>query len=150
MISNQKKSAAVRSILIAAAVGTVLSFVNYILMTGNGASMPVDFEISLSRLVICLNPAIYEEIVCRAVFMAFGAYALQEGKATAFQQFTIWFMMCFPHTLAHNYDMVSTVILCLLFGLPFAVLQKKRDIASAMISHGLVDAVRFTIFGLGA
>lgn len=28
-------------------------------------------------------------------------------------------------------------------------LQKKRDIFSAMVSHGLVDAVRFALFGIG-
>lgn len=33
-------------------------------------------------------------------------------------------------------------------GLPFAILQRKRDITSAMISHGLVDAVRFTLMGI--
>lgn len=36
-----------------------------------------------------------------------------------------------------------------LFGLPFALLQRKRDLTSAMVSHGFVDAVRFTLFGLG-
>lgn len=109
----------------------------------------VDFELNFSRILVCLNPAVFEEIVCRAVFYAFGLYAVGTEKATRFQQFTIWFMMCFPHTLAHGYDIVSTILLCFLFGLPFAVLQRKRDITSAMISHGVVDAVRFTIFGLG-
>ena len=77
------------------------------------------------------------------------AYVIGEEKPTKFQTFTMWFMMCFPHTAAHGYDIVSTVILCVLFGLPFTLLQRKRDLASAMISHGLVDAVRFTVFGLG-
>lgn len=77
------------------------------------------------------------------------AYVIGEEKPTKFQMFTMWFMMCFPHTAAHGYDIVSTVILCVLFGLPFTLLQRKRDLASAMISHGLVDAVRFTVFGLG-
>ena len=38
--------------------------------------------------------------------------------------------------------------LCVLFGLPFALLQRKRDITTAMISHGIVDAVRFTLLGI--
>ncbi len=58
-------------------------------------------------------------------------------------------MMCFPHTVVHGYEMVSTILLCILLGLPFMILQRKRDITSAMISHGMVDAMRFMIFGLG-
>ena len=60
----------------------------------------------------------------------------------------MWFMMCVPHTVAHGYGILETILLCILFGLPFAVLQRKRDVTSAMVSHGVVDAVRFTIFGL--
>lgn len=79
----------------------------------------------------------------------FCLYKIGDEKPTKFQQFTMWFMMCFPHTVAHGYDIIGTIMLCILFGLPFTILQRKRDIASAMISHGLVDAVRFAIFGLG-
>lgn len=146
IISTDKKYSPLISILIAVAVGAVLSVVNYFLMR-NGNT--VDFEISVSRLMVCLSPAIYEETVCRAIFMAFCLYIADGEKPTKFLTFTMWFMMCLPHTAAHGYDFVSTVILCVLFGLPFTFLQRKRDIASAMISHGLVDAVRFTIFGLG-
>lgn len=146
MISTDGKYAPFASIAIAIIVGGILSVVNYFLMTGSNT---VDFEISISRLLICLNPAIFEEIVCRTIFMVFGLYAVGGEKTTRFQSFTIWFMMCVPHTIAHGYDMVSTILLCILFGLPFAILQRKRDVASAMVSHGLVDAIRFTIFGLG-
>lgn len=146
MICKDKKHAPGTSILIAVAAGAILSVVNYFLMKGSNA---IDFEINSSRLIVCLSPAVFEEIACRAIFMAFGLYAIGKEEATRFGQFTIWFMMCFPHTLAHGYDIVSTILLCVLFGLPFAILQRKRDITSAMISHGLVDAVRFMIFGLG-
>lgn len=134
------------SILIGIGTGTVLSIINVFLMIGN---TQMDFCVSFSRLLVCLNPAIYEEIACRAIFLAFFLYKLGGQEATRFQSFTMWFMMCVPHTVAHGYDLLSTILLCILFGLPFAILQKKRDVLSAMISHGLVDAVRFTIFGLG-
>ena len=145
-ISTDKKYSPLVSILIAIAVGAVLSVVNYFLMKGSNT---VDFEINISRLTVCLSPAIYEEIVCRAIFMAFCLYIAGSEKPTKFLTFTMWFMMCVPHTAAHGYDIAGTVVLCVLFGLPFTFLQRKRDISSAMISHGLVDAVRFTIFGLG-
>lgn len=57
-------------------------------------------------------------------------------------------MMALPHTLSHGYGLVESLILLVLFGLPFTALQRKRDLTSAMIAYGLVDAVRFTIFGL--
>lgn len=146
IISTDKKYSPFISILTAIAVAAVLSVINYFLMRNSNT---VDFGINASRLMVCLSPAIYEEIVCRAIFAAFCLYITGSEKPTKFMTFTMWFMMCLPHTAAHGYDVVSTVILCVLFGLPFAILQKKRDISSAMISHGLVDAVRFTIFGLG-
>jgi membrane protease YdiL (CAAX protease family) len=133
------------SLLIAILTGAVLSFINFLLMKNNGQ---IDFAITLQRLAIVLSPAIYEEIVCRAIFMAFCIYIFGPAP-TKFQIFTMWFMMTFPHTLAHHQNLMATVILCILFGLPFALLQKKRDIFSAMVSHGLVDAVRFVLFGIG-
>ena len=101
----------------------MLSFINFLLMKNNGQ---IDFAITLQRLAIVLSPA-----------------------PTKFQIFTMWFMMTFPHTLSHHQNLFATLILCVLFGLPFAILQKKRDIFSAMVSHGLVDAVRFALFGIG-
>ena len=139
------RSGLVFSLLIAILVGAVLSFINYLLMKSNGQ---INFAITLQRLAIVLSPAIYEEIVCRAIFMAFCIYIFGPAP-TKFQIFTMWFMMTFPHTLAHHQNLMATVILCILFGLPFALLQKKRDIFSAMVSHGLVDAVRFVLFGIG-
>lgn len=146
IISDDKKYSPLISILIAIAVSAVLSVINYFLMK-NGNT--VDFGINASRLMVCLSPAIYEEMACRAIFTAFCLYIADGEKPTKFLTFTMWFMMCMPHTAAHGYDIASTVILCVLFGLPFTFLQRKRDIASAMISHGLVDAVRFVIFGIG-
>ena len=53
----------------------------------------------------------------------------------------MWFMMIVPHTLAHHYELISSLLLCVIFELSFALLQKKRDLTSAMVSHGLVDAI---------
>lgn len=145
LIAKNKKSSAFISIMIAIGVGAILSVINYFIMMREGST--IDFGISIARFIVCLKPAIYEEIVGRAIFMAYCLYKIGEEKMTKFHQFTMWFMMCFPHTVAHDYDVASTILLCILFGLPFAILQRKRDITSAMISHGVVDAARFTFFG---
>jgi membrane protease YdiL (CAAX protease family) len=42
----------------------------------------------------------------------------------------------------------SKALSAVVFGFIFAFLQKKRDVMSAMIAHGVVDWIRFCIFGL--
>ena len=130
------------SLALALASAAVLAIINFFLSKTHSTE---NFAITWQRLTICLSPAIFEELACRAVFMAFCVYLFR--KPTKFQLFTMWFMMIVPHTLAHHYDLISSLLLCVIFGLPFALLQRKRDLTSAMVSHGLVDAIRFCIFG---
>ena len=86
----------------------------------------------------------------RAIFMAVFAYLFskKEQAPAKFQTFSMWFMMTVPHCLSHGYPLFQSMILLVLFSLPFTVLQRKRDIASAMIAHSLVDLMRFVVFGL--
>lgn len=63
------------------------------------------------------------------------------------QTFTMYVMMALPHGLMHNKEIVSCVMCSIIFGLPFSLLQRKRDVTSAMTSHFRVDAVRSIIFG---
>ena len=67
--------------------------------------------------------------------------------------------MIVPHVLVHQLFLlnpnilelfISVLLYVAVFGLIFAILQRKRDLLSAMISHGLVDVIRFMIFGLPA
>ena len=80
--------------------------------------------------------------------MAFCVYCTRDTGKNIFDIITMYFMMIVPHTVIHGYGLIPTLILCVLFGLPFALLQRKRDITTAMISHGIVDAVRFTLLGI--
>ena len=143
LLSGKRRYSAIFSIMIAVSVGAFLSVVN-ILLSGD----QVQFNFSIWKLMLALNPAVFEEIVCRAIFMAYCVYFAHSKKMNAFSSFTMYFMMFVPHTVAHGYDFITTIVLAVLFGLPFTILQRKRDIASAMISHGIVDAVRFTLIGL--
>jgi len=141
-VCRDKKLSPLFSVLIAMGVGIILSVINSFM-----ANTSPQFEFSFNKLLVCLNPAIFEEIACRAVFMVFCVFVCRDSKMNVFQLFTMYFMMCIPHSVAHGYDFGSTIILSLLFGLPLAILQRKRDLLSAMICHGLIDAVRFTVFG---
>ena len=139
LISDKGKHPVVFSILLSVAVGAVLSVI-IIFISGKKP----DFNFPFWNLLLCLNPAIYEEIAYRAIFMAFCVW-FADGEMNFFQKFTMYFMMCVPYAMVNGYPFVATIFLCVLFGLPFTILQKNRDITSAMISHGLVDAVRFTV-----
>ncbi|MBR6294953.1 MAG: hypothetical protein IKR40_00555 [Treponema sp.] len=148
ILSHETRWSPLVSILIAVATGIILSIINTLI-----SGQKINFEFSLLKLLVCLNPAIYEEMACRAIFMAFCVYFTsnensQEKRMNVFDLITMYFMMIVPHTVIHGYGLIPTLILCVLFGLPFALLQRKRDIASAMISHGIVDAVRFTLTGI--
>jgi membrane protease YdiL (CAAX protease family) len=146
MISKEGKHPLLKSLIIAVAAGTVLSVINTFLALR--AHEEIGFEFSLWKILLCFNPGIVEEIVYRAVFMAYCIYFTKGEKMSICQSFTMYFMMSMPHTVAHGFGLYSTIRLCLLFGIPFALLQRKRDITSAMVSHGLVDAVRFTLTGI--
>lgn len=134
---------AIMSILLGLGIGICLGIINIFL---GMRTEEFDVGFSAGRILFAVNPAVLEEICFRAVFLAFcgfGAEKLSKG-----QRFTMWFMMIMPHVLSHGEKLVESLVLALLFGLPFAILQKKRDIASAMIGHGVVDLIRFVLFGL--
>jgi hypothetical protein len=117
-----------------------------------------NLHITLYPFLLALSPGIYEEIAFRALIFAVCLYFMKGEITTRKQQFTCWFMMIIPHVLVHTPDMfinsglitgiVSTIILTVLFGLPFAFLQRKWDLTSAMIAHGVVMAIRFCMHGI--
>ena len=148
LIKTDKKSSTLISVLIGIAVGVGLGLIN--LLLAKGSSMKVDFAITLPRIIVSLNPGINEEISSRAIFMAFFVYKFtaQNKAPTKIQRFSMWFMMTVPHCYAHGYPFFDSLILLVLFGLPFAFLQRKRDLTSAMLSHALVDLIRFVVVGL--
>ena len=155
--SNRKKDILI-TILLGLIFGIVWGGINYLLMKGSNEIKSANV---LQAFLLSLSPATIEEISCRTVFYAF-CLSLVHGKfTTKWQKFTFWFMMMIPHILPHTTECFSngilngliswiiiTMLYVLVFGLVFAVLQKKRDITSAMIAHGVVDFIRFCIFGL--
>lgn len=141
------------SIIIGLCVGIPLGIVNLFL---NSATP--DLKITLSCFLIALSPGIYEEMAMRTFIYALCLYFLKGEIRSKSESFSCYFMMVLPHVMIHtpqqfiNYGLISGIvsilILGLLFGLPFAILQRKRDITSAMLAHGVVDIIRFCFFGL--
>ena len=147
LIKTDKKLSLLISILIALGLGIILGLIN--LMLGKNY-MTTDLAISFSRILVSLNPGIHEEITYRAIFMAFFIFLFSQKnkEPSKFQIFTMWFMMSVPHCLSHGYPLIQSLILLVLFSLPFTLLQRKRDLTSAMISHSLIDLIRFIVFGM--
>ncbi len=151
---NNKKSIVI-SILLGLAFGVVWGIINYILMNQNDEA---SFRFSIHCFLVSLSPAIMEEIAMRTIFYAFCASLMKDKEESQFYKFTFWFMMILPHVLVHAPEayiegglisgLIVTALYVLIFGLIFAILQKKRDLASAMIAHGTVDFIRFCFFGL--
>ena len=154
----EKKYDFLLSILIGVVIGCVWGGINYLLMRKNYEI--IGYSIWKS-LLLSLNPAIFEEISCRAIFYAYCVNFMKHLPKTKKEDFTCWFMIIVPHILPHillsfekgfvesiiNYIIILFLYI-IVFGLVFGILQKKRDVLSAVIAHGIVDAIRFTVFGL--
>ena len=146
LLKADKKFSPLISVLIGIGSGLILGLINLFISKN---SMKPDFAISFSRILVSLNPGIHEEITYRAIFMALFTllFSQKDKEPSKFQIFTMWFMMSVPHCLSHGYPLLQSLILLILFSIPFTLLQRKRDMTSAMIGHTLVDLIRFLIFG---
>ena len=158
LLRNAKKIDVFVSILIGIVCGILWGGINYFLMRGSNPVVPTNI---LKAFIVSLNPAILEEVAFRCVFFAF-CLSMSGGELKSkFQRFTGWFMMIVPHILPHMLFsiangiiesillwIISLVLYIFVFGFVFAFLQKKRDVVSAMIAHGIVDWLRFCFFGL--
>ena len=157
-VRNEKKTDILLSIIIGIICGIIWGGINYFLMLGSNPLVPTHV---FKAFLVALNPAVIEEISCRCIFFAFCLYMAGGELKRGPQSFTVWFMMIVPHILPHILFntangvinsivsfLISLVLYIVVFGFIFAFLQKKRDIMSAMIAHGVVDWIRFCIFGL--
>lgn len=157
-VKKGKKYDFLLSIFLGILIGVAWGIINYLLMRGSNEKIPTEF---MKAGIVALNPAVAEEIANRTVFYAFCVHAMKGLPTSRKENLTCWFMMMVPHILPHILFsleggfvnalvsfVISLVLYILVFGFVFAFLQRKRDVLSAMVAHGLVDAIRFSIFGL--
>jgi len=87
----------------------------------------------------------------RFFFFAVCIRVIKDKKLSNFQNCICYLIMVIPHVLIHfntnTFNITTMVILSLLFGLPFAIMQRKRDLSSAIGCHMLVDLIRFCLTG---
>lgn len=146
-----------RSLGLALAVGTVLGVINAVLIAV-GYGEPIRPGLALDRVQAILSPAIYEELAMRAGLLAL-AVTLLRGRPRRRSAWVVTFLlMTIPHLLPHLTfqvalqplldNLVIGAVLFVLFAAPFAILQLRRDLTTAMVAHGWVDLIRFLAFGV--
>jgi hypothetical protein len=102
-----------------------------------------------------LSPAIHEEIIFRFFVLAIVLHLLGGSASPRWTVMIAVFLAVVPHSLNHLPDlflenpMMGWVMLTatsLLFGLPMAILQIKRNLETAIAFHWFIDFARF-LFG---
>lgn len=153
LIKAKNLKAVLSSLFIGLIVGAILGTINLFL-----DDQTLNFNLTITCFSTALSPAILEEVCYRLVVFACCLYFLNGEIRNKSENRWCYFMMVVPHVLIHtpeifvNYGfisgLISTILLSFIFGLPFAILQRKRDLASAMVAHGVVDIIRFAFLGL--
>lgn len=129
-------------------VGGILGGINVLFSI---KSMPVNFSINMKWFFDAMRAGVFEEISFRFFFFALCVYLTKDQPFSRIQNLLCYAIMVIPHVLAHfnfqNFNIVGVIELCLFFGLPFALMQRKSNLISAIGSHTVVDLVRFCVFG---
>lgn len=102
-----------------------------------------------------LSPAIHEEIIFRFFILALCLNLLKFSTSTRWATVIAVFLAVVPHSLNHLPDLflqnpvmglMMLTLTSLLFGLPMAILQIKRNLETAIAFHWFIDFMRF-LFG---
>lgn len=142
-----------RSILFGVAVAIPLAVVNNLYFYLNAGD--IRFANVFYSAFEALSPAIHEEIVFRFFILAVSLSLLRDTDSPSLRLFTAVFLAVVPHSMNHLPDLflqnpsMGVAMLAatsLLFGLPMAWLQIKRNLETAIAFHWLIDFVRF-LFG---
>lgn len=106
----------------------------------------------LESAFYALQPAFAEEIVFRFFIMNLFIYILNKYMKKDYALFISMFLCIIPHSLIHFSELwvvnpiaaiVMLILTSVLFGLPMAYLQYRRDLETSIIFHLSIDFVRF-------
>ncbi|TVP82626.1 MAG: CPBP family intramembrane metalloprotease [Alkalicoccus sp.] len=144
------------SIGLGLSAGGILGGIN-IWMAMTGGMEPVSASV-IPAFIAAFNPGIYEEVSFRFFVYAFCLFLINQMR-TRTEKLICLGIISVPHVLLHLPDVLleqgvgaffqSFIFLLLLFGLPLAILQLKRDLLSAMTAHYVIVLLRFIVFGVG-
>jgi hypothetical protein len=142
-----------RSLLIGMALAIPLAAFNNFYFYMNSGS--IQFTNWFYSAIEALSPAIHEEIIFRFFILALVYELLKELPPSRWITVAAVVLAVVPHSLNHLPDLflqnpvMALVLLAatsLLFGLPMAMLQIRRNLESAIAFHWFIDFARF-LFG---
>jgi hypothetical protein len=142
-----------RSMMLGVLLAIPLAVINNLYFYLNAGS--VELQNLLSSAFAALSPAIHEEIIFRFFVIAIVLRLLKSSTSPRLALFTAVFLAVVPHSLNHLPDLFLVnpvmgffmlMVTSLLFGLPMAILQIKKNLETAIAFHWFIDFVRF-LFG---
>lgn len=107
----------------------------------------------LKSAVYALKPAIAEEVIFRFFLLAYAYYILRGKGEKPLSNIYIYILLIIPHELLHYPDVFVespgwAIVMCLLgsvpFGIPMAMLMKRKNLQMAMGMHWFIDFARFS------
>lgn len=132
-----------------AVISIPLAFLNVFYFS---LSRPIRVGNVLYSAVFALKPAIAEEVVFRFFLLAYACCLLQGKTEKRLSGIFIYSLLVIPHTLLHYPDLFIespgwAIVMCILsgvlFGLPMALLMKRKNLQMAIGMHWFIDFVRF-------
>ena len=93
------------------------------------ANYPINFSVKLKWFLDAIRAGVTEEIIFRLFFFAICVAVVKDKKMSKAENVLSYLIMTIPHV-------------------PFAVLQRKRDLTSAIVAHSVVDLIRFVLLGI--
>lgn len=143
-----KKHCLPRTLVLIFVVGGVLGAINVFLAMGQ---MPLRPSFSIQWVFDALRAGIFEEVFFRFILFALCIYLTGDRPLSRLDNWLCYGVIVIPHVLIHftlgNFNIGNFVVLTLLFGLPFAWMQRRTNLLSAMGSHAFVDFIRFCMLG---
>lgn len=139
-----------RSLLLGTAAAVPLAAVNNLYFYVNAGGM--QFQNIFLSAFEALGPGVYEEIVYRFFVLALSLGALKPSASPRLALGISLGLAVVPHSLNHLPDLflqnplmgfIMLAATSLLFGLPMALLQVRRDLESAIAFHWFIDFARF-------
>lgn len=149
LIKSNERKQIVKTIMLAAFVGIVLGVINSYLGKFFNEINP---SFKVKWLLMAVYAGVGEEVVFRFFFFAICIWLTKDKELSRFENFLCYLIIIVPHALNHfdrmNINLSGVIQLSIMFGLPFALMQRKQDLSSAIGAHAIVDLIRFCIFGV--
>lgn len=147
VVKSGSKMNITTTILLTVVVGVVLGIINLFFINMGMEKNP---GFGLEWLSKAFRAGVTEEIIYRFLLFAICVHITKDKVLSKIENYLCYIIMSLPHALTHftiyNINVVSVIGLFLIFGLPFALLQRKHDLTTAMGSHFIVDFMRFCVF----